>query len=108
MVPLPATQLEIEGGLDEVRTGDVQSFTAILRDASGRIIDDVPVTWAHSYTPPSDIIAPSAPGQMNDGKFVADEFGWIFTSLIRLASSCIESMSMGFVGSVTSHTFIQS
>ena len=72
VVPLPATQLEIQGGLDEVRTGDVQSFTAIARDANGRIIDDVPVTWTHSYTPPPDIIAPSAPGQMNDGKFVAD------------------------------------
>ncbi len=70
--PLSATSLEIQGGLDEVRTGDVQNFTAVVRDAAGRVFDDVPISWTHSYTPPSDIIAPSAPGQLNGGKFVAD------------------------------------
>ena len=72
VVPLPAVQLEIQGGLSEVRTGDVQTFTAVARDRAGRIIDDVPVTWTHSYTPPAHIIGPSAPGQMTGSKFVAD------------------------------------
>ena len=69
---LPATELILEGGLDEVRTGDVQTFTAVARDANGGVIDDVPITWTHAYTPPGNIMAPSAPGQLVGGRFVAD------------------------------------
>ncbi|MCZ6917095.1 MAG: Ig-like domain-containing protein [Gemmatimonadetes bacterium] len=72
VTPLPATQLTIDGGLDEVRTGDVQTFAAVARDANGNVVDDVPITWTHAYTPPGYIIAPSAPGQLDGGKFVAD------------------------------------
>ncbi len=70
--PLPAAQLEVLGGLGEVRTGDVQTFIAVARSEDGRIIDDVPVVWTHSYTPTSDIIAPGATAQLSGGKFVAD------------------------------------
>ena len=70
--PLPATRLEIEGGLNEVRTGDVQTFTAVARSANGAVVDDVPIVWSHSYTPPAHVIAPGAPGQLAAGKFVAD------------------------------------
>ena len=69
---LPATQLEIVGGGDEVRTGDVQSFSAVARDARGRVVDDVPVTWTLGFKAAAGIIAPSAPGQVDNGKVVAD------------------------------------
>ena len=70
--PLPATRLEIEGGLAEVRTGDVQTFTAVATSANGTVVDDVPIVWTHSYTPLPNVIAPGAPGQLAAGKFVAD------------------------------------
>ncbi len=66
--------LEIVGGAGEgeVRTGDVQTFTAIVRDADGRVIEEAPVEWSHRYVPSPGVIAPSAPGQMAAGKIVAD------------------------------------
>ncbi len=78
--PLPATRLEIVGGRAEVRTGDVQTFTAVARDESGRVVADVPVTWTHAFTPAEGIIAPSAPGQLRNGKIVADVPG-VYTVL---------------------------
>ena len=67
--------LEIVGGGAQegvVRTGDVQTFTAIVRDAGGRIVEDAPVEWSHSYMPATGVIAPPAPGQIAGGKIVAD------------------------------------
>ncbi len=72
VVPLPAAELEIVGGLAEVRTGDVQRFRAIARDEAGRVFEDAPVTWSHTYVPPADIIAPKAAAQLHEGRFVAD------------------------------------
>jgi hypothetical protein len=69
---LPPVSIEIEGGRDRVRTGDVQEFTAAVRTADGRVLDDVPVTWSHIYQPDDSIIAPAAPAQIDDGRFVAD------------------------------------
>jgi hypothetical protein len=68
---LEAAAIEITGGRDVVRTGDVQSFTAVVRDAEGRALPDVPVTWSHAYSPDDSISAPLAPGQLEDGRFVA-------------------------------------
>jgi hypothetical protein len=69
--PLAATSLELSTALDGVRTGDVQSFTATARDAQGRAIADVPVTWSHLYAPDDSIQAPQAPGQIEAGRYVA-------------------------------------
>lgn len=79
--PFPAVRLEIEGGSDEVRTGDVQAFTAVPFDASGRVVDGVPVTWSHRFTPANGIVAPSAPGQLAEGRFVADVPG-VYTVMV--------------------------
>jgi hypothetical protein len=72
-VPMfPAVALEIRGGRDEVRTGDVQRLQAVARDEAGRTLDDLPVTWSLSYREPADLRAPAAPGQVREGRVVAD------------------------------------
>lgn len=70
--PFPAAALTIDGGVDEVRTGDVQHFTADARDGRGRAVRDLPITWSFDFTPADGIKAPAAPGQVRAGKFVAD------------------------------------
>ncbi len=69
--------LEVVGGPGDevVRAGDVQTFTAIVRDAAGDVLGDAPIEWSHSYLPAPGVIAPAAPGQMLDGKIVADVEG---------------------------------
>jgi hypothetical protein len=69
--PLRIARLEIEGGRDEVRTGDVQTFRVVARTAEGTAIDDVPVTWSHLHVADDSIRAPQAPGQLENGRFVA-------------------------------------
>ena len=66
--------LEVVGGPGDevVRTGDVQTYRAIVRDEAGAVIEDAPVEWSHSYMPAPGVIAPAAPGQMLAGKIVAD------------------------------------
>ena len=79
--------LEIVGGAEggAVRTGDVQTFTAVVRDAGGEVIADAPIEWSHSYVPAPGVIAPAAPGQMAAGKIVADVAGE-FTVVARSGS----------------------
>ncbi len=72
VVPLPAVSLELSGGLDEIRTGDVVTYRAIARDEAGREVADVPITWSLQFRAPDEIRAPSAPGQLREGRFVAD------------------------------------
>lgn len=72
ITPMPARSLGIEGALLEVRTGDVQTLRAVALDAEGRAVDDLPITWSHTYTPAAGVIAPSAPAQMEGNRFVAD------------------------------------
>ena len=80
VAPFPATQLEVIGGEDEVRQGDVQTFTAVARDGRGRVIDDLAVEWSLSYKPAEGVIAPSGPGQIDGGKVVADVPG-VYTAV---------------------------
>ena len=76
----PAAELEVIGGEDEVRQGDVQNFSAVARDRNGRTIDDLPVSWSLSHKPAEGIIAPSGPGQIDRGKVVADVPG-VYTAV---------------------------
>ncbi len=69
---LAGADIELVGGIGEVRTGDVQRFWAVVRDSSGAVLEDVPITWSHAYAPPADVVAPSAPGQLRAGRFVGD------------------------------------
>ena len=70
VLPLSAVTLELSPAAD-VRTGDVQTFTALAKDAQGRAVADVPVTWSHLYTPDDSMGAGQAPAQVLDGRYVA-------------------------------------
>ncbi|MBI4545082.1 MAG: Ig-like domain-containing protein [Gemmatimonadetes bacterium] len=69
---LPAAKLEIAGGAEQARTGDVLSFEARALAASGGPVSDLPLTWSYTFTPDDSIAAPGAAAQMLDGKFVAE------------------------------------
>jgi len=70
--PLRAVSLELEGGAEEARTGDVLRYRPVALDAEGRRVEDLVVTWALAYTPDDSIVAPAAPGQVAGGRVVAD------------------------------------
>ena len=67
----PAAGLTLEGAPDEVRTGDVVHFRAVLRDAAGAV-RQVPVNWSHAYTPTEGMLGVPAAAQMRGDAFVAD------------------------------------
>jgi hypothetical protein len=70
---LPDVTVTLEGGPTEARTGDVLRFDAVVRDGSGRVRDDVPVSWSHAYTPTEGMLGVPATGQIaDDGRYVAD------------------------------------
>ncbi len=68
----PAATLEIEGGLDRARTGDVLTFQAVARDDEMVRIDDVPVVWSVAFVPDDTINAPGAAGIVRNGKFLGE------------------------------------
>lgn len=68
----PAASLEITGGADDVRTGDVQTFTVAARAEDGSNVSDLPVEWTLAFQPTEGVVAPAAPGQLDDGHMVAD------------------------------------
>jgi len=68
----PVVRLEIVEGAERARTGDVISFMARAYDARGNAVDGVPVTWSYTYLPAASIRTPSAPGQVVEGRFLAD------------------------------------
>ncbi|MEM7414134.1 MAG: Ig-like domain-containing protein [Gemmatimonadota bacterium] len=76
----PVARLEITGGLDRVRTGDVQGFEAIAYDARGEVVGDVPVSWSFVYQPDDSIAAPAGPAQIERGRMVADVPG-VYTAV---------------------------
>lgn len=88
VAPFPGASIELEGGIDEIRTGDVVTYTAVVRDASGRRVADAPIEWSHSYRAPADVKAPPAAGQIDGGKFVADLAG-VFT--IRASAGALSA-----------------
>ena len=68
----PAATLQLTGGGDDLLTGDVVAFTADVLDEAGGEVPGAPVTWSLAYMPDDSIVAPAGPGQVDDGRFVAD------------------------------------
>ncbi len=68
---LPASSLEIIGGADQARQGDVLTFEAMLTGSGGRVTD-APVVWTVTFQPDDSINAPGAGGLVNNGKFVGE------------------------------------
>jgi hypothetical protein len=69
--PFPATALEITGGADAARTGDVLHFDAIGARPSGTI-EGLPVIWAYTFVPDDSINAPGSSAIVENGDFVAE------------------------------------
>ncbi len=67
----PGTTLRLTALPDSVPTGQVVELRAEVLTEAGASLD-VPVAWSHAYRPAPGVIAPSAPGQLDDGRFVAD------------------------------------
>jgi hypothetical protein len=71
---LPATRLEITGGVASARQGDVITFQADLSGPTGAVTD-ANVLWATTFVPDDTINAPGASGLVVDGKFVGETPG---------------------------------
>jgi len=83
--PLPAGALRIDGGVEQLRTGDVHAFRARVTTADGGALPDAPITWTLAYRPAEGVMAPPAPGQLEEGRFVADVPG-IYTVVASVGS----------------------
>ena len=68
----PALSLDLSGGEEQVRQGDVVHFDAMARDAAGRAIEDLPIVWSTSFVPDDSIHAPGAAGIIRSGRFVGE------------------------------------
>jgi len=79
---LPVTALELRGGGDQARQGDVVAFEAVASGPGG-IVRDAPIAWAVSFQPDDSIKAPGAAGIVNDGKFVGEQPG-LYTVFARV------------------------
>ena len=71
----PVARVELRGGADQARTGDVLAFEAVPIDAEGQPVEDAPVLYA-VQAQPDDNLGPAATGQITqDGRFVAEAPG---------------------------------
>jgi hypothetical protein len=70
----PATALEIRGGQDRVRQGDVVTFEAVATGEAGAVTD-LPITWSVFFVPDDTIHAPGASGLVDGGRFVGETPG---------------------------------
>ncbi|PSQ83753.1 MAG: hypothetical protein BRD40_01710, partial [Bacteroidetes bacterium QS_1_65_9] len=75
VVENPVASLDLTGGADSARTGDVLDFEATPRAANGNAVGDAPVRYAVR----TDHTEPRAPGATaeigDDGRFVAEDPG---------------------------------
>jgi hypothetical protein len=76
----PVARLELSGGQQQVRTGDVQTFSALALASNGSEIDDAPISWSYIYQPDDSVAAPAGPAQIMDGRMVADVPG-VYTAV---------------------------
>ncbi len=75
VVENPVASLDLTGGADSARTGDVLAFDAEARDADGDAVEDAPIRYA-VRAEKTDNIAPGASAEIgDDGRFVAEEPG---------------------------------
>ena len=75
VVKTPTATLELTGGADEARTGDVLPFTAIAKDENGDPVTDAPIRYV-VRTESTEPIAPGASAEIgDDGRFVAEDAG---------------------------------
>ena len=75
VVENPVTSLDLTGGAETARTGDVLAFEAAAQDANGETVEDAPIRYAVRADRTEDL-GPGASAQIgNDGRFVAERPG---------------------------------
>ncbi|WP_245846065.1 Ig-like domain-containing protein [Longibacter salinarum] len=71
----PVVALELTGGAESARTGDVLAFEATAKNPDGEAVEDAPVRYAVRIDQ-TEPIAPGAPAEIGaDGRFVAEDAG---------------------------------
>lgn len=80
VVASPVARLTLAGGQEQVRTGDVQSFSATAYSEDGTVVTDAPISWSYLYQPDDSIAAPAGPAQIAAGRMVADVPG-VYTAV---------------------------
>lgn len=85
----PVVRIELSGGQERVRTGDVQTFAAVARARDGSVVDGAPVSWSYVYHPDDSIVAPAGPAQIMDGRMVADVPG-VYTAVASVGGAQAE------------------
>ncbi|MGY8798549.1 MAG: Ig-like domain-containing protein [Longimicrobiales bacterium] len=96
---LDASRLEIRGGVDQVRQGDVVSLEAVATGGASEV-RDVPVTWSVFFEPDDTINAPGASGLVIEGKFVGEvpgQYTVLATAGDMVARTKIDVRSRGAV-----------
>jgi len=103
VVENPVASLDLTGGADSARTGDVLDFDATPRTANGAPVDDAPVRYAVR----TDRTAPIAPGAAaevgDDGRFVAEDAGQytvVATSGSHTATHTVSVAPRGLEGEI--------
>lgn len=85
----PVVRIELDGGEEQVRTGDVQAFRAAAFAASGQRVEDAPIRWTYLYQPDDSIATPAGPAQIADGRMVAEVPG-VYTAVASSGSASAE------------------
>jgi hypothetical protein len=85
----PVASIELRGGREQVRTGDVQTFSAVVTGADGAPVADAPITWSYLYQPDDSIAAPAGPAQIAGGRMVADVPG-VYTAVASTGGTSAE------------------
>jgi hypothetical protein len=70
--PFLARTLELEGGADVARTGDVLRYRVRALDGEGNALDGLPVEWSYSFHPHDSVQARGGAAEVRDGVFVAE------------------------------------
>jgi hypothetical protein len=70
--PFPARSLELEGGADAARAGDVLRYRIRALGPEGAPVPDLPTEWSYAFHPHDTVQARGSAGEIRDGIFVAE------------------------------------
>lgn len=85
----PVSSIILTNTISSVRTGDVIDFNAVAKTSSGKVIEDMPITYSF-VSKTDDDLGEGASGQIeHDGRFVANMTG-LFTIFAKAGNSVTE------------------
>ena len=103
VVANPVASLDLSGGADSARTGDVLDFDATARTEAGTAVGDAPIRYA-VRTDHTEEIAPGATAEIgSDGRFVAEDAGQytvVATSGRHIATHTVTITPRGLEGAI--------